>query len=250
MMSDNRVKVKIKRQDAPKKPSYYQIFELETTPFMNVISVLMEIQKNPVDSNGQKVNPVVWECGCLEEVCGSCTMLINHIPRQACSALIKDLGEQILLEPLTKFPIVRDLVVDRSIMFENLKKVKAWIDIDESSQLGPGPRFNELLRQFGYQLSRCMTCGCCLEACPQFNERNNFIGASTLAQVYLFNLHPTGAFNKSERLNAILGQNGIAQCGKAHNCRRVCPKEIPLTEVLYKLNRDALKQFFKNIFDA
>lgn len=249
-MSNNHVNVKIKRQDGLKKQPYYQEFRLEKTPFMNVISILMEIQENPVDISGKRVNPVVWECSCLEEVCGACTMLIDNIPRQACSALVKDLGDDILLEPLATFPIVRDLVVDRSVMFENLKKVKAWINVDETSESGPGPRFNELLRQFGYQLARCMTCGCCLEACPQFNARNNFIGPAALAQVYLFNLHPTGAFNKSERLNAILGADGIAQCGKAHNCRRVCPKEIPLTEVLYKLNRDALKQFFKNIFDV
>lgn len=248
-MTNNCVRVKIKRQDTPNSEPYYQTFEVEKTPFMNVISLLMEIQQNPVDVNGNTVNPVVWECSCLEEVCGSCTMLINHVPRQACSALIKDIGNTILLEPLTKFPVVRDLMVDRSIMFENLKKVNAWIDVDERVNIGPGPRFNELLRRFGYRLARCMTCGCCLEACPQFNKKHNFIGPAALAQVYLFNLHPTGAFNKTERLNAILGEDGIAQCGKAHNCRRVCPKEIPLTEVLYKLNRDALKQFFKNLLD-
>ncbi len=248
-MPDENVRAKIQRQDTPESKPYYQTFEVKKTPFMNVISLLMAIQQNPVDITGAQVNPVVWECSCLEEVCGACTMLINHVPRQACSALISDIGTHVVLQPLAKFPVIRDLQVDRSIMFEHLQNVKAWIDVDQQVRIGPGPRFNELLRRFGYQLARCMTCGCCLEACPQFTTHNHFIGASALAQVYLFNLHPTGEFMKAERLNAILDENGIAQCGKAHNCKRVCPKELPLTEVLYKLNRDALKQFFRNVLD-
>jgi len=67
---------------------YWEEFELPLKPFSNVISALMEIQKNPVNRQGKKVTPVVWEQGCLEEVCGSCSMLINGKPRQACSALV------------------------------------------------------------------------------------------------------------------------------------------------------------------
>ena len=66
---------------------YWEEFELELQPFANVISSLMEIQKNPINRKGVKVEPVVWESGCLEEVCGSCSMLINGKPRQACTAL-------------------------------------------------------------------------------------------------------------------------------------------------------------------
>jgi succinate dehydrogenase / fumarate reductase iron-sulfur subunit len=248
-MKKDYVTVKIKRQDGPGKPGYFQTFKVKKTPFMNVIYILMEIQKNPVTAKGEKVNPVVWECSCLEEVCGACTMLINGAPRQACSALVRDLGNRIVLEPLSKFPVERDLVVNRDFMFDSLIKVKAWINVDETFKLGQGPKFSENLRQFCYKLSRCMTCGCCLEACPQVNNRNSFIGASALSQVYLMNSHPNGAFNKAERINAILGEDGIGNCAKAHNCERVCPKEIPLTVVLAKLNREALKQYFINILD-
>ncbi|HEB33095.1 MAG TPA: succinate dehydrogenase iron-sulfur subunit [Spirochaetes bacterium] len=248
-MAKDFVTAKIRRQDGARTPGYFQTFRIKKSPFMNIIFILMEIQKNPVDINGNKVNPVVWECSCLEEVCGACTMLINGVPGQACSALVKDLGDKIVLEPLTKFPVVRDLAVNRDFMFDNLKKVKAWINVDETFKLGQGPKFSENLRQFCYKLSRCMTCGCCLEACPQVNKRNSFMGASTLSQVYLMNSHPNGAFNKAERINAILADDGIGNCAKAHNCERVCPKEIPLTEVLGKLNREAVKQYFTNILD-
>lgn len=60
---------------------YWEEFELERQPSLNVISALMEVQKNPINSKGERVAPVVWEQGCLEEVCGSCSMLINGVPR-------------------------------------------------------------------------------------------------------------------------------------------------------------------------
>ena len=78
----------------------------------------MDIQKNPINSEGKKVRPVVWECNCLEDVCGTCTMVINGKTRQSCSALIDKLMQPITLQPLSKFPVVRDLAVDRSRMFE------------------------------------------------------------------------------------------------------------------------------------
>ena len=100
-------------------------------------------------------------------------MLINGRVRQSCSAMVDHdrarTGETITLEPMTKFPVVRDLVVDRSRMFEDLKRVKAWIQLDGSHELGPGPRQSQENQEAAYPLSRCMTCGCCLEACPQVN---------------------------------------------------------------------------------
>src|SRR5215203_6089647 len=96
---------------------YWEEFELEMTPFANVISSLMEIQRSPINRKGEKVTPVVWESGCLEEVCGSCSMLINGYPRQACTALIENIIQTtgdttIRLAPFTKFPLVRDLIID------------------------------------------------------------------------------------------------------------------------------------------
>jgi succinate dehydrogenase / fumarate reductase iron-sulfur subunit len=111
------IKLKVKRQDGPRSGGYWQSFSVPWQPHMNVISALMEIQKNPVTDRGERVTPVVWECVCLEEVCGSCTMLVNGRVRQSCSAMIDALapnGETIVLEPMTKFPVVRDLVVEHA----------------------------------------------------------------------------------------------------------------------------------------
>ena len=245
MARDRKVHLKVLRQDGPGDQGYWQEFELHWQPHMNVISALMEIQKRPVTASGEKTTPVVWECVCLEEVCGSCTMLINGRVRQSCSAMVDVIapdGQTIELRPMTKFPVVRDLVVDRSRMFEDLKRVHAWIQLDGSHALGPGPRQSPDNQEEAYPLSRCMTCGCCLEACPQINATSDFVGPAAINQVRLFNLHPSGKMHAGERLDTVMGSGGVEGCGKAQNCVEVCPKEIPLVDSIAVVSGDATRR--------
>jgi succinate dehydrogenase / fumarate reductase iron-sulfur subunit len=253
MASERTIRLRIKRQDGPDQPSTrrWEEFAVPWHPQMNVISALMEIQKNPVTADGTKVAPVVWESSCLEEVCGACTMIVNGRVRQSCTALIDRIaveGKPITLEPMTKFPLVRDLIVDRSQMFEDLKKVKAWIALDGSHELGPGPRQSQENQEEAYPLSRCMTCGCCLEACPQITSKDprrarggGFVGPAAINQVRLFNIHPSGRLHAAERLETVMDEDGVAGCGKAQNCVEVCPKEIPLVDSIGEVARGATK---------
>ena len=240
------VRLRIRRCDGPGAPTRWVEFAVPQLSAMNVITCLQEIQKNPVNAAGEAVTPVVWECNCLEEVCGACTMVINGKARQACTALVDELSQPIVLEPLTKFPLVRDLAVDRTTMFESLKRIKGWVPIDGTYDLGPGPRLAEKQRQFGYRLSRCMTCGSCMESCPQVNPETNFIGPAPLAQTLYFNTSLTGRMNADERLEAIMGDGGITECGNAQNCVKACPKEVPLTTAIAALNRATTWHFVKN----
>jgi succinate dehydrogenase / fumarate reductase, iron-sulfur subunit len=231
-MSTKSVLFKIKRQAAPTSRPYWEEFELPYHSGMNVISSLMEIAANPVTRDGKQTTPITYDSNCLEEVCGSCAMLINGRARMACSALIDNLEQPVKLEPFSKFPVVRDLAVDRSVLFENLKTVKAWLPVDGTYDLGPGPRIAPEDQEKAYPISRCISCCCCMEACPQFNEDTGFVGAATIAQVKLFNTHPTGKVLKHDRLQALMGDGGIQECGYAQNCVEVCPKDIPLTDAI------------------
>ena len=242
-MPDNKqVILKIKRQATPKDRPHWEEFALRWRPSMNVIICLRDIAENPVTRDARKTTPVSYDSNCLEEVCGSCAMLINGKARMACSALVDALERPIRLEPLSKFPVVRDLTVDRSFMFESLKRVKAWIPIDGTYNLGEGPRMAPEVQEKAYPLSRCISCGNCLEVCPQVNANNAFIGAAIISQVRLFNMHPTGAMHARERLQALMGPGGIQDCANAQNCVKACPKEIPLTESIAEMNRQAWKQ--------
>jgi succinate dehydrogenase / fumarate reductase iron-sulfur subunit len=233
------VEIHIKRRDNPEAPQRWEEFEISYRPNLNVISCLMEIRKNPVTKHGKQTTPPSWDMNCLEQVCGICTMVINGRVRQSCSALIDNLEQPIKLEPMTKFPNVRDLQVDRSQMFDHLKRVHAWIELDGTYDLGPGPRMDQDDVMERYDYSRCMTCGCCLEACPQY-EGDQYIGPQAIAQVRLFNMHPSGAMNREERLEALMGEDGITNCGNAQNCVKVCPMNIPLTKAIYEENRETM----------
>ncbi|SDD41368.1 succinate dehydrogenase / fumarate reductase iron-sulfur subunit [Terribacillus halophilus] len=240
----------VTRQDDPSSAPYEETFKVPYRENMNVISALMEIRRNPVNADGKDTTPIYWDMNCLEEVCGACSMVINGTPRQSCAALIDKLEQPIRLEPMSTFPIIRDLAVDRSQMFDSLKKVKAWVPIDGTYDLGPGPRMPEKKRQWAYELSKCMTCGVCLEACPNVNDKSDFIGPAPISQVRLFNAHPTGSMNKGERLEALMGEGGIGSCGNSQNCVQVCPKGIPLTTSIAEMNRATNIQSFKNFFGS
>jgi succinate dehydrogenase / fumarate reductase iron-sulfur subunit len=236
------VEIKIQRREKPSAAQYTETFEIPYRKNLNVISALMEIRKNPVTKDGKPTTPPVWDMNCLEQVCGICTMVINGRVRQSCSALIDDIlvasgGNIITLEPMSKFPNVRDLVVDRSPMFNHLKQVHAWIELDGSYDLGAGPQMSQEIQQERYAYSRCMTCGCCLEACPQYSD-DNYIGPQAIAQARLFNMHPTGKITMDERLEGLTQEDGITNCGNAQNCIQVCPMSIPLTRAIYETNRD------------
>ena len=245
--------LKIQRQDRPDSAPYWQSFSIPYKRNMNITSCFQAIALNPVTAEGQKTTPINYDAACLEEVCGSCTMLINGHVRQACSALIdhilKEDGEgPMTIQPMSKFPVIRDLIVDRTRMFENLKRIRGWLPVDGYYHLGSGPRVDPKTQDTLYHLSRCMTCGCCLEACPQFTLTNSFVGAQVIGQVEYFNAHPTGKIDADERLEAIMGEGGITDCGNAQNCVKVCPKEIPLTDAIGWAGRAAtlyaLKKFF------
>ena len=242
------IRLHVRRQDTPASSPYWEEYELPYRPRENVISVLMEVAKDPKTRDGRRTSPVVYDRACLEEVCGSCAMRVNGVARMACTALIDSLAQPVKLEPLAKFPVVRDLSVDRGSMFESLKRVKAWVPVDGTYDLGSGPRQSQADQEEAYPLSRCISCTCCMEVCPQFNESTGFVGAAAISQVKLFNMHPTGKMIKHERLQALMGDGGIHECGYSQNCVEICPKDIPLTRSISDVDREVMKQAVTDFF--
>lgn len=267
--------VRVLRQDSPDAPSYWERHRLTHEPDMNVTSVLQRIAAQAETIDGKHVAPVAYDANCLEEVCGSCTMVINGRVRQACSALVDRLLEErpdeIELQPMSKFPVLRDLCVNRRRLFRGLEKLKAWIPVDGYYNMGPGPRQSQEEQEQAYPLSECMSCGCCLDACPQygkvevaraagesdadFESRENaaydvqFVGAAPISQMIYYNAHPTGMLTAGERLDAVMGPGGLQVCGNAQNCVAVCPKRIPLTTSIGRAGRETTKRIFTRWFD-
>jgi succinate dehydrogenase / fumarate reductase, iron-sulfur subunit len=267
--------VRVLRQDAPGESPKWERFRIPYEPNLNIISVLMKIAAMGKNAQGKSAAPVAWDSNCLEEVCGSCTMVINGRVRQACSALVDRLLEdrptEIELRPMSKFPVLRDLVVDRGRMFRALERVKAWVPVDDYLDRGAGPREAQAKQETRYPLSECMTCGCCVEACPQYTKveltrepgetdsqlearrkqafDTTFLGPAAISQAVLFNDHATGQMQADERMEALTGPGGIQVCGNAQNCVAVCPKSIPLTTSIARAGRQATVYAIKKIFD-
>ena len=242
------IKVQIKRQASPDSPARTEHFEIPYRPNMNITSLLGEIAAAPLTADGAETTAIAYDANCLEEICGSCAMLINGKARMACSSLVDKLDQPITLAPLSKFPVVRDLAVDRSVLFQNLKAVKAWVPIDGTYDLGAAPRQFPQIQEQRYPLSNCISCTICMEVCPQFNESTNFVGAATIAQVKLFNMDPAGKVLKEERLRALAGDGGVQECGMAQNCVAACPKQLPLIEAISDVARDVVIQQVKDFF--
>lgn len=247
-------RVKIQRQDDPHSGSYWETFRLHFEEGMNITTVMQRIAAEPVTVENKPTRPVTYDSCCLEEICGACTMVINGKVRQACSALVVNLLDEspgeIEIRPMQKFPVIRDLFVNRRRIFQDLKRVKAWVRVDGYHDIGPGPRISQQLQESRYPLSSCITCGCCLDACPQYTSESKFIGPAIISQAILFNEHPTGAVEKDDRLAVLTGPGGITDCGNSQNCVRVCPKGIPLTDSIAKAGRQATVYKIRRWFGA
>jgi succinate dehydrogenase / fumarate reductase iron-sulfur subunit len=232
------VRLRIRRQDGPALPetARWEEFDLELVPGMTVATALEAIARRPLAVSGVEVAPVAWECGCLEQACGSCAMLVNGQAALACAARLDALasGRRVVeLAPLGKFPVIRDLVVDRSRLAKDRALSEVWLEAAESE---PRPLSSELHRT-RLALGACLDCGCCLEACPEYGPHTDWVGPSVINRVEYANLHPLGALARGRRLELLMRPGGIADCGQAENCVEVCPARIPLVDSLQRVAR-------------
>ena len=115
--------VHIKRQKGPNQKPYWQSFEYNGSLDVTVVTVINTINYTDdiYDIDNNPTERIRWECSCMQGVCGGCAMIINGRPSLACDTFIKDLNsKELVLEPLSKFPVVADLIVDRSIKMIDL----------------------------------------------------------------------------------------------------------------------------------
>ena len=156
-------------------------------------------------------------------------------PGLACARKLSECGTEIRIEPLHKFPVVEDLMVDRSIMQENLKMMKLWF--------GGSAELTEKNTGISYEASRCLQCGCCLEVCPNFAPGGEFTGMA--AAVPMTRL--LSGLSGEERKNAakIYDRHVFEGCGKSLACRNICPAKIDVDKMLVNSNAIAVwKKFF------
>ena len=222
----------LRRKHKEDPPCHQRIPFLTDDENETVATALLKIncQTDYRDEQGNAVGTIFWEAGCLQKKCGACAMLINHRPALACDSFLKDAvsknNNEIILEPLSKFPVVKDLVTDRSVLFENLKTLQVWG--------GENAEIREKDLDRAYDASRCLQCGCCLEVCPNYRPGNSFFGAAGYAPQA--RLIATYTEEEQKRLRQLYQKHIYNGCGKALSCMKVCPAKIDLDHLLSRSN--------------
>ena len=157
------MKVSVLRQAAPTTEPYWESFEYDGSADNSVAGVLDYINYHDdiVNAEGKGTARIGWECSCLQGVCGSCAMVINGVPALACETLVRDLKKDTIeIRPLRKFPVIHDLIVDRSSIHENLTQTNVFIG--EYRPSADGDHAHQ------YAAAKCLKCGLCLEVCPNY----------------------------------------------------------------------------------
>lgn len=223
------MKVKIKRQKAPDKPFYWQTFEYNGQEHVTVSAILdsLNYADDLFDIEGNPTSRIRWECSCMQSVCGGCAMVINGVPRLACATYADEIkGNELILEPLSKFPVIADLVVDRTIIYENLTKVKAYLENTAKSDK------KDYKQQ--YSVAKCLKCGLCLEVCPNYHPGAEFYGAILANESYLL---ASQTADKKPEIVKEYKKHFAEGCSKALSCQKVCPAGIETITSILKMNR-------------
>ena len=154
-------------------------------------------------------------------------MVINGVPALACATFADEVkGEELVLEPLSKFPVVADLIVDRSTIYENLISAKAYLDSLAKNDVRQ--------HKHNYSVAKCLKCGLGLEVCPNYRPGGDFFGAVLANESYLV------ASQSSEKKPQVIKSYKThfgAGCSKALSCQSVCPMEIETITSIMRMNR-------------
>ena len=226
------MKVRILRQQTSDSSPYWESFDYDGTREISVAGLLDHLNFNDdiINSDGKKTTRIGWDCSCLQGVCGACAMVINETPALACETFLKDIkGDVIELRPLRKFPVIHDLMVDRSIISENLKNADVYI--------GEYQPLSQKYYDLQYNAAKCLKCGLCLEVCPNYVNGNTFYGALFANDCFLVASRNTEKFKEIRKTYSEHFGKG---CSKALSCMDVCPMKISTIASMAKLNKPLL----------
>jgi succinate dehydrogenase / fumarate reductase iron-sulfur subunit len=240
------VTLKVWRQDGPDAPGRFEEHQVKGISDEASFLEMLDQVNEQLNAAGQE--PITFDHDCREGICGTCGMMINgrpHGPMKSTTTCqlhmrsFKD-GDTIVIEPFRAkaFPVIRDLVVDRT-SFDRIIQAGGFI----SANAGSAPEANSMLvpkpvSDEAMNAAACIGCGACVAACP-----NAAAMLFTGAKISHLGLLPQGQperFERALKMVETMDAEAFGHCTNAAECTEACPKEIPI-EVIARMNRDYLR---------
>ena len=244
-MSALHLKLKVWRQKNQQSNGEFQTYQVEANEHMSFLEMMDVLNQDLIE---KKKEPVAFDHDCREGICGACSMVINGKPHGPLSGTttcqlhmrhFKD-GETIVVEPFKAkaFPVVRDLVVDRS-SFDRIIQAGGFISVNTGQAIdGNAIPIDKDTASKSFDAAACIGCGACVAACP-----NGSAMLFTSAKISHLGLLPQGKMEHTRRVNNMVSQmdeEGFGFCSNIGACEAECPKGISL-ENIARMNRGYIK---------
>jgi len=223
------VTFKIKRQNPEvqgKEKPYWEEFTLkDVEPTDRVLEMLHRVK-------WEQDGTLTLRRSCAHGVCGSDAMRINGVNALACKVLLRDVGEQVTVEPILGLPVLKDLVVDMEPFFDHYRSVMPYFINDDPVPENGRERFQTIEdREKFDDTTKCILCACCTTACPSYWANGKYVGPAAIVQAHRF-IFDSRDQSANERLNALAEPNGVWRCRTIYNCTPACPREIEVTRAI------------------
>lgn len=227
-----KVKIKIRRFNPEKdRKPYWAEYTVDAEPADRVLDVLVQIK-------GYQDGSLTFRRSCAHGICGSDAMVINGRNRLACKVLVRDVGKDIVVEPLRGLPVIKDLTVDMEPFFRKYRSILPFLINDE-----PPPHIERLqtieARARFDETTKCILCAACTTSCPSFWANDSYVGPAAIVQAhrFIFDDRDQGA---QVRLALLAESDGVWRCRTIYNCVEACPREIDITRAIGEVKKAIL----------
>jgi fumarate reductase iron-sulfur subunit len=241
-MSDVQLELEILRYDPEKdrEPSFqtYPVTCKEEWMILDAINYV----KEEVDTT------LSYRWSCHMAVCGSCGMNIDGKPKLACKVSVRGYAnKKVRIEPLSNFPIERDLVVVQDDFMEKLRSVKPYIIRKEEKPIEEGEYKQTPAELMKYkQFTMCINCLCCYAACPQYGLIPEFVGPAALTMAHRYNQDSRDQ-GLAERHEVVSKPEGVWECSFDGDCSDACPKHVDPASALQQLKIATTVQWYQEL---